>query len=68
MLSDIIASLVDRYGKMEIIDPDRSEDDARALVKEQLMDAGYSAEECADQLGLAPSALRAAVQRSTENN
>ena len=60
--------IVDRYGKMEIIDPDRSEDDARALVKEQLMDAGYPAEECADQLGLAPSSLRAAVQRSTENN
>lgn len=60
--------IADRYGKMEIIDPDRSEDDARALVKQQLMDAEYSAEECADQLGLAPSALRAAVQRSTGNN
>ena len=60
--------IADRYGKMEIIDPLRSEDDARAAVKQQLMDAEYSAEECADQLGLAPSALRAAVQRSTGNN
>ena len=51
---------------MEIIDPDRSEDDARALAKQQLMDAGESAEECARQLGLASSALRAAIQRSTK--
>ena len=53
---------------MVIVDPARNEDDARASVKQQLMDAGESAEECARQLGLAPSALRAAVQRSTENN
>ena len=32
--------------KMEIIDPDRSEDDARAIVKQQLMENGYSAEVC----------------------
>ncbi len=60
--------IVDKHGKMAIIDPIRSEDDARAAVKQQLMEARYSAEECADQLGLAPSALRAAVQRSTGNN
>lgn len=60
--------IVDKHGKMVIVDPARNEDDARASVKQQLMDAGESAEECARQLGLAPSALRAAVQRSTENN
>ena len=63
-----IYKIADRYGKMEIIDPDRSEDDARAIVKQQLMENGYSAEECADQLGLASSALRAAVQRSTKES
>ena len=53
---------------MEMVDPVRNEDDARASVKQQLMDAGESAEECARQLGLASSALRAAVQRSTKES
>ena len=57
--------IVDKHGKIEIVNPVRSEDDARASVKQQLMDDGESAEECSRQLGLSPSALRAAVQRST---
>lgn len=56
--------IVNSHGKMELVEPARSEDEARATVKEQLMEAGASAEECARQLGLTPSALRAAVQRS----
>ena len=53
---------------MVFVDPARSEDDARATVKQQLMDAGYSAEECAGQLGVKANTLRAAVHRSTGNN
>ena len=60
--------IVNKHGKMEMVDPVRNEDDARASVKQQLMDAGESAEECARQLGLASSALRAAVQRSTKES
>ncbi len=60
--------IVNNHGKMVFVDPARSEDDARATVKQQLMDAGYSAEECAGQLGVKANTLRAAVHRSTGNN
>ena len=60
--------IVDNHGKMKLIDPLRSEDDARAAVKQQLMAAGCSADECAEQIGLASNSLRTAVQRSAENN